>query len=57
MRATHTDYMHPRHLRVEGCLGRQFFDGPCKVDVLCVSPGSSLYDKLSRANLPEFSAA
>lgn len=52
MKATHTDYIHPRHLRVEGCLGYPFFDGPCKVDVLCVSPSASLYAKLYRTDLP-----
>lgn len=54
MKATHTDYKHPRHLRAEGCLGHRFFDGPCQVDVLCVSPSSSLYDKLNRKGLPSF---
>ena len=56
MKATHTDYKHPRHLRVEGCKGHSFFDGPCAVDVLCVSPSSSLYDKLNRRWLPSFRA-
>lgn len=46
MRATHTDYLHPRHLRVEGC-GKP-------VDVLCVSPSSSDYAKLSRPSLPKW---
>ena len=52
MRATHTDYKHPRHLRVEGCKGHRFFDGPCTADVLCVSPSSSLYRTLNRHDLP-----
>ncbi len=43
MKATHTDYQHPRHLRVE-------IDGK----VLCVSPSSSLYAKLNRRGLPSY---
>lgn len=54
MRATHTDYKHPRHLRVEGCKGVKFFDGPCEADVLCVSPSSGLYAKLNKPGLPSF---
>jgi hypothetical protein len=56
MKATHTDYLHPRHLRVEGCLGHRFFDGPCKVDVLCVSPSSALHAQLNRSNLKSWSS-
>lgn len=40
MRATHTDYKHPKHLRVE--------DGD---RVLCVSPSASTYAKLNRPGL------
>lgn len=54
MKATHTDYLHPKHLRVEGCKGHKFFDGPCQVDVLCMSPSCSLYAKLNRPNLPKY---
>lgn len=43
MTATHTDYKHPRHLRV--------VDGE---RVLCVSPSASIYDKLNRKGLPSF---
>lgn len=54
MKATHTDYKHPSHLRVTGCKGVRFHDGPCLVDVLCVSPSSSDYAKLNRASLPRW---
>lgn len=44
-KATHTDYKHPRHLRVEqdGC-------------VLCVSPSVSDYARLNRPGLPKWGA-
>lgn len=51
MKATHTDYLHPRHLRVEGCKGVKSHDGVCQVDVLCVSPSAKLYGKLNRPGL------
>ncbi len=41
MRATHTDYKHPKHLRVE--------DG---ARVLCMSPSHSQYGELSKRKLP-----
>ncbi len=40
MKATHTDYKHPKHLRVE--------DGK---NVWCVAPSADLYKKLNRPNL------
>ncbi len=40
MKATHTDYKHPRHLRVE--------DGP---RVLCMAPSHSRYSDLNRKGL------
>lgn len=43
MKATHTDYLHPRHLRVE--------DGG---EVFCVSPSCSDYQQLAKASLPRF---
>ncbi len=43
MRATHIDYKHPRHLRVE--------DGG---RVLCVAPSASYYAKLAAAKLPRW---
>jgi hypothetical protein len=44
MKATHTDYKHPRHLRVEINDHR----------VLCVSPSASIYDKLNKSGLPKW---
>ena len=41
MKATHTDYKHPRHLRVE--------QGG---EVLCVAPSCSDYAKLNKAGVP-----
>ncbi len=43
MIATHTDYKHPKHLRV--------VDGG---QVLCVAPSASIYAKLNKAGLPRF---
>ncbi len=43
MKATHTDYKHPRHLRVE-------MDG----DVFCMSPSHSRYSELAKKSLPKF---
>ncbi len=48
MRATHTDYKHPRHLRVE----HNEKDG--SEGVWCVSPSASIYSKLSKPNLPSW---
>ena len=42
-KATHTDYKHPRHLRV--------VDGD---KVLCVSPSCSDYAKLNKPGLPKW---
>lgn len=46
MKATHTDYMHPNHLRVE-------MDG----DVCCMAPSHSCYAKLSAKKLPSFGSS
>lgn len=43
MKATHTNYMHPRHLRVEE-----------NNDVFCMSPSCSDYGRLAKASLPSF---
>lgn len=45
MKATHTNYKHPRHLRVE--------DGK---DVWCVAPSASIYAKLNKPGLPDWKA-
>lgn len=43
MKATHTDYKHPRHLRVED-----------NGQVFCVAPSASIYGKLNKAGLPKY---
>lgn len=43
MKATHTNYMHPRHLRVE--------DGG---EVFCLPPSHSQYSRLAKQSLPSF---
>jgi hypothetical protein len=43
MKATHTDYLHKRHLRVE--------QGG---DVFCMAPSCSDYSKLFKSSLPVF---
>lgn len=45
MKATHTDYKHPKHLRVE-------MEG----DVFCMSPSDSRYSALNKSSLPRFGA-
>ena len=44
MKATHTDYMHPRHLRVVEDDG----------SVLCYAPSCSTYARLNKPNLPKW---
>lgn len=43
-KATHTDYKHPRHLRVDYGGGK----------VLCVAPSCSDYARLNRSGLPKW---
>lgn len=43
MKATHTDYKHPRHLRIE--------EGD---KVFCMAPSHSQYSRLARASLPKW---
>jgi hypothetical protein len=59
MRATHTDYLHPRHSRVE--TGQTYaawniVQGHFKADALCLSPNSALYARLNRKGLPKYSS-
>lgn len=55
-RATHTDYLHPRHLRV--VTGETYeawnLSGPYRVDALCVAPSASIYAKLNKPGLPKW---
>lgn len=46
MRATHTNYQHPGHLRVED-----------RADILCVSPFTQSYAGLNRPSLPNYDDA
>ncbi len=55
MRATHRDYLHPGHLRVED--GRRYpafnqRDGSFERTALCVSPSSNDYARINKPNLP-----
>lgn len=43
MKATHTDYKHPRHLRIE--------EGG---KVYCMAPSHGQYAQLAKTNLPSF---
>lgn len=57
MRATHIDYLHPGHLRVED--GRRHLayamtHGFYEVTALCVGPSSSYYKRLCRPDLPKW---
>lgn len=51
MKATHTDYKHPKHLRVE------HDERDASGGVWCVSPSASIYDKLNRSGLPRWESA
>lgn len=44
MKVTHTDYKHPRHLRIVDESG-----------VWCMAPSHSQYSKLNKAGLPSYS--
>ena len=48
MKATHTDYKHPRHLRVV------HNEKDASGGVWCVSPNSDTYKRLYRAGLPKW---
>lgn len=56
MKATHTDYLHPRHLRVE--TGQSYpagvVAGHFTRTALCVAPSSSDYARLNKPGLPKW---
>ena len=57
MKATHIDYLHPQHLRVEDGQRHAAWnsvDGNFVRTAICVSPSSSQYDKLKRPGLPKW---
>lgn len=43
MKATHIDYKHPKHLRVEE-----------NGEVFCLAPSHSQYSRLAKPGLPKF---
>lgn len=45
MKATHRNYLHPRHLRVEDA-----------GEVFCMAPSCSQYPALNKPGLPDFAA-
>lgn len=51
MKATHTDYLHPRHLRVEDGKSDPLRHDP---KALCLSPSSSDYARLNKPGLPKW---
>lgn len=48
MKATHTDYLHPKHLRVE----HDQKDG--SGGVWCMAPSCSDYARLNKSSLPKW---
>lgn len=60
MKATHTDYLHPKHLRVvdgNKHMGWNATVGFFETDAVCVSPSCSYYAKLNKPNLPKWNGA
>lgn len=57
MKATHTDYLHPRHLRVEDG-GRYPVWGGGDLSfvrtAVCVAPSASIYARLNKPDLPKW---
>lgn len=57
--ATHTDYLHPRHLRVPAPGIPEAWNatvGWYTPDALCVAPSSADYAKLNKPGLPSWSS-
>ncbi len=57
MKATHTDFQHPRHLRVVDGVQRRSWTaarGWETTDAICVSPSCSDYARLNRRGLPKW---
>lgn len=57
MRATHTDYLHPRHLRVEdgrAHMAWNVYRGYFEVRAICMAPSCSEYNRLNRKGLPKW---
>ena len=56
MKATHTNYKHPGHLRVEDGGSHASYAGGVmfKTTAICVSPNSELHKRLNRNGLPSW---
>ena len=57
MKATHTNYKHPNHLRVETGQKYPAFSvakGNYEEDALCVAPSSDLHKQLNKSSLPSW---
>jgi len=57
LRATHINYLHPKHLRVEDGeqhLGWNAAKGFHMVEAVCVAPSCSSYEKLNKPGLPTY---
>lgn len=57
MKATHTDYKHPKHLRVttgQKYLAWDTVRGFYEKDVICMSPSCSDYTRLNKPGLPKW---
>lgn len=57
MKPTHTDYMHPRHLRVEDGHMHPAWNigaGHYTKTSVCISPSCSDYAMLNKSNLPKW---
>ncbi len=57
MRATHTDYLHPGHLRVETGQRYKAFNvgnGNFERTAVCMAPSASEYARLNRKGLPKW---
>lgn len=57
MRATHTDYLHPGHLRVETGLRYKAWNaaaGHFERTAVCMAPSANGYARLNRKGLPKW---
>lgn len=57
MKATHTDYRHPKHLRVVDGQKHKGFSigrGDYETDAICMAPSCADYARLNKPNLPKW---
>jgi len=60
LRATHTDYQHPKHLRVETDVSHKCWGavvGFYESRYICLAPSHSQYARLAKGNLPAWTVA